>query len=229
MKNFLAATVRHSLWPIRRLTSSPPTLDATDVLGNAAAGIVAGIVASVVFLLGSLVLPARVALLLALCVGVFAAIPRSSLACWSQPLNAKSALALGLLVLAKLELLSEVDLAWIPVTLICGTAWGRAAVLAATPTPIIGIAPTSVGTRAAVLVIGLVPLCFFGVWPQPVWGLWVASVTSLVAARWIKARAWAAPISVRWALIEALYCLVVLLLMSAAAITEFAEEAAPGS
>jgi hypothetical protein len=229
LKNFLAATARHSLWPIRRLSSRPPTLDATDVLGNAAAGIVAGIVAAVVFLLGSLVLPARVALLMALCVALFAAIPRASLACWGQPLTAKAALALGVLVLVKLEILSEVDLAWIPVTLICSAAWARAAVLAATPTPVIGITATSGATRAAVVVIGLVPLCFFGVWPQPVWGLWVASLTTLLAARWIKAQAWAAPISVRWAVIEALYCLVVLLLMSAAALTEMVQEEAPGS
>jgi hypothetical protein len=229
VKNLFAAVIRHSPWPIRRLSTSPSSLDSTDILGNAAAGIVAGLICAAIFLLASLALPGRVALLLSLCVGVFASIPRSPLGTWSQPMSPKAALALGLLVFIKLEIMSEIDLAWIPVTLICSAAWARAAVLSATPTPVVGMVPTSVATRTAVILIGLIPLCFFGIWPQPVWGLWVASLTALVAARWVKARIWTAPISVRWVLIETLYCLVVLLLMSAATITEVAEETAPGS
>ena len=40
----------------------------------------------------------------------------------------RSALALGLLVLAKLELMSEIEQDWIPVTLICSAGWARAAI-----------------------------------------------------------------------------------------------------
>lgn len=200
-----------------------------EFLGSTAAGILVGVLCAAIFMLTSMVLPARVALLISLCVGLAAAIPRDGLGVWAQTLSPKSGLMLGVLVLLKLEILSEIDLEWIPVTLICSAAWSRAAVLAATPGPIVGLHPTSTATRLAMLIIGMLPLCFFGIWPEPVWGLWVAGLVALAAARWVKARAAMGPVGVRWVMVETIYCLVVLLLMSAATISEMSQEEAPGS
>ncbi len=200
-----------------------------EFLGGTAAGILVGIVCAAIFMLTSMVLPARVALLISLCVGLAGAIPRAGLGVWAQALNPKSSLILGVLVLLKLEILSEIDLEWIPVTLICSAAWSRAAVLAANPAPIVGLHATTTATRLAMLMIGMLPLCFFGIWPEPVWGLWVAGLVALLVARWIKAQAAMGPVGVRWVMVETIYCVVVLLLMSAAAISEMAQEEAPGS
>lgn len=182
-----------------------------------------------IFMLISMVLPARVALLISLCLGLASSLPRGSLGAWSQTVSPKSAVILGVLILLKLEILSEIDLEWIPVTLICSAAWSRAAVLAAVPDPVVGLRSTTGTTRLAMLVIGMLPLGFFGIWPEPVWGLWVAGLVALLAARWIKARVSMGPVGVRWVMVETIYCLVVLLLMSAAAISEMVQEEEPGS
>lgn len=229
MKNFLSALARHSPWPIRRLSSQAPVSATLDLLGSASAGIVVGLISAASFMLISMVLPARVALMISLGIGLFSSIPRGTLGRWAQTIGPKSALALGVSMLLKLEILSEIDLEWVPVTLICSAAWSRAAVLAATPGPLIGIRPNAGAARIGVLIVGMLPLCFFGLWPEPVWGLWVAALAALMTARWTKAQGIAAPIGVRWLFAETVYCLCVLLLMSAAAITEMAQEEAPGS
>lgn len=229
VKNFLAAIAHYSPWPIHRLSRRRPASETLEFLGTTAAGILIGVLCAAIFMLASMVLPARVALLISLCVGLAGAIPRAGLGVWAQALNPQSSLILGVLVLLKLEILSEIDLEWIPVTLICSAAWARAAVLAATPAPIVGLHATTTPTRLAMLLIGMLPLCFFGVWPEPVWGLWVAGLVALIAARWVKARTSMGPVGVRWVLVETIYCLVVLLLMSAATISEMAQEETPGS
>lgn len=200
-----------------------------EFIGSTAAGILVGLLCAAIFMLTSMVLPARVALLISLCVSLAGSIPRPGLGVWTQALNPRSGLILGVLVLLKLEILSEIDLEWVPVTLICSAAWSRAAVLAATPSPIVGLHPTTTATRLGMLIIGMIPLCFFGIWPEPVWGLWVAGLIALITARWIKARGSMGPVGVRWVMVETIYCLIVLLLMSAATLSEMTQEETPGS
>lgn len=229
MKNLLSAIARHGPWPLWTLVRYRPESSALALPASSIAGLLVGAISALTFLLGSLLLPARVAILLSLCVGLAASVPRTAFTAWALPIKAKSGLVIGLMLLLKLEMLSEVDIEWVPVTLICSAAWSRAAALAARPDPITGMAQATGVTRLATLLIGMLPLAFFGFWPEPVWGLWVAGLVSLVFARLIKPRGWAAPITARWIALEAIYCLCVLLLMSAATLTGIANEEPPES
>lgn len=199
------------------------------IAASSLAGVLTGISTALVYLMGSLLLPGRVALLIALCAGLAASIPRSTLIGWHQPLHAGSALAIGVLMLIKVEVISEIDPEWIPVTLICSTCWARAVSISARRDPIVGLPAASAGSRLLSLAIGMAPLAFFGLWPQPVWGLWVAAVATFVLALRLSPRGWAAPLAPRWVALETLFCLCVLALMSAAALGEFTEEETPGS
>jgi hypothetical protein len=197
---------------------------------SAIGGILTGCLAAVIFLLGALVLPARVALLISLCVALAASIPRRQLHGWAQPLRAGQAVILGLLTITKLEMLSEIDLEWIPVVMICASAWSRAAALCGVRHPVTGLQPARAGARLGCAMLGMLPLLFFGIWPEPVWGLWMAALVTLILARALRPLTWASSIAVRWSAGEAVFCLCVLLLMSAATLTGIdEEEAIPGS
>jgi hypothetical protein len=230
VKHLLIEIARHGPWPLRKgAMTNPSGSVAAAYAACAIAGILTGCLAAGIFLLGSLVLPARVALLISLCVSLAASIPNSHLHGWSQPLRAGQALILGLLTIVKLEMLSEIDLEWIPVVMICGAAWSRAASLCAVQHPVVGLRAASVTGRLGCLMLGMLPLLFFGIWPEPVWGLWVAAVLSLLLSRAIRPLTWASSIAVRWSLGETVFCLCVLLLMSAATLSEMPDEDIPGS
>ncbi len=175
-------------------------------------------------------LPARVALLISLCVALAASIPRRQLHGWAQPLRAGQGLILGLFTIAKLEMLSEVDLEWIPVVMISASAWSRAAALCAVHHPVTGLRAASGSARLGCALLGMLPLLFFGIWPEPVWGLWVAALVTLILARVLRPLTWASSIAVRWSAGETVFCLCVLLLMSAATLSEIeGDETIPGS
>lgn len=206
--------------PYRRLgTPTTPQSSGVELLASSIVGLLIGALSAAIFLVASLVLPARVALLLGLLAGLAASIPRPTLSPWSQPMSAWSMFALGAMLLAKLEILSEVDLEWIPVTLMCSSAFARASVNAVRRHPIIQMPPAHGAMRIACLAIGLAPLAMFGISPEPVWGLWVAAAVTLVYAGALKGKGWSSPIVLRWSAAETVYALCVLLLMSAAAIT----------
>lgn len=207
-------------WPYRRLgTSTQPQSPSVEVLASSIVGLMIGGIAAAVFLAASLVLPARVALLSGLLAGLAAGMPRASLLPWCQPISPMSAFVLGVVVLAKLEILSEIDLDWIAVTLVCSTAFARAAVNATRRQPIVTMPAAHGASRIASLVIGMLPLAAFGISPEPVWGLWVAAVVTLIFAAMVKGRRWTSPVTLRYVAAETVFCLCVLLLMSAAAIT----------
>ena len=234
MKKFLLAIAQQAPWHNRAcaqqsLGSAAETPARLALPASAVIGLLGGLAAALVFLLTSVLLATRPALVLGLLVGIWFAIPKPTHPGWSQPLGSKSAIAIGLLALLKLEILAEIDPAWIPVVLICGATWARVATLAARQDPVIGLGRAEPSARWISLLIGALPLCFFGLWPEPVWGLWVAAGIALVFARLLRPDHWAAPIAVRWMACEVVYCLCALALMSAASLSEFAEEALPGS
>lgn len=234
MKKFLLAIAQQAPWHSRACAqhSVGPAAETPAGLSFAASavmGLLGGLAAALIFLLSSALLATRPALVLGLLVGIWFAIPKPTHLGWSQPLGSKSAIAIGLLTVLKLEILAEIDPAWIPVVLICAAAWARVAALAARQDPLIGLGRAQPSARWVSLVIGALPLCFFGLWPEPVWGLWVAAGITLLFARSLRPDHWAAPIAVRWMACEVIYCLCALALMSAASLSEFAEEAPPGS
>ena len=229
LKKFLTTVLRHSPLPGYYGRHGMDSAASVALPASCVGGILAGLLTAAVFLLTSMLFPVRLALLFSLCVSLWANIPRQTLTQWATPMHAKSAVTLVLMLLLKLEILSEVDLDWVPVILICSTAWSRAATLSARTAPIVGVFPANKFTRLSCLAIGMAPLCFFGLWPEPAWGLWVAAAVTLIAARLIRPQGFTAPISVRWIAVEMIYCLCVLALMSAAAITEFTTEENPES
>lgn len=207
-------------WPYRRLGSSTkPRSASTELLASSIVGLVIGGLASGIFLAASLVLPTRVALLSGLVAALAASLPRASLTPWAQPISPMSAFALGVMLMAKFEILAEIDLEWMAVTLMCSTAFARAAVNAARRQPMVQMPATHGAARLASLVIGMLPLAVFAVSPEPVWGLWVAAGITLVVATRIKGQRWTSPMAVRYVAAETVFCLCVLLLMSAATIT----------
>lgn len=192
-------------------------------------GLLVGLQTAVVFMLASMLLPMRIALLISLCAGLAASMPRPAAGLTQPPLGGKSVLALALLMLIKLEALSEIEHEWNAIVLICSTAWARCASLAARTDAIANMAATPLGSRLACLLIGMLPLLFFGVWPEPAWGLWLAALVTLIVGRLLPPSGWAAPLIVRWVAAEVIYCISVVLLMSAAALAEFTDSEAEDS
>lgn len=229
MKTFLIAVLRHGPWPFRypgALTAESPSV---GIAASSVAGLMIGIVTALMFLTLSLLLPVRVALMIAIGAGLLISLPRTTQAHWHQRMGDRTLLVLGLLTLAKLEIMSEVEQDWIPVTLICSTCWARAAVLGARRDPVAGLSAASGVARALALTVGAAPLAFFGLLPEPVLGLWVAALACLVLAKALKPHGWAAPLTARWMALEVLYCLCVLMLMSAASLGEVADDEAAAS
>jgi len=222
LKRLLTAISQQTLWPVRRPRDPLPASAETVLLGGSVIGILAGIAAAAVFVVISPVLPVRVAIFLALLTGLSGALPRTGTGLLQARLDPVHAGVVAVLLWAKLEILAEIDMEWIPVTLICGAAWSRAAMLAARRDTFIGLPPGSAACRFGALIIGALPLLFFGVWPEPVWGLWVAAALTLLLARLKAPIRWASPMGVRWQLAEALFFLCVLALLSAAALTDTA-------
>lgn len=192
-------------------------------------GLLVGLQTAAIFLLTSMVLPMRIALLISLCAGLAANMPRPAAGLTQPALSGKSALALGLLMLIKLEALSEIEHEWSAIILICSTTWARCASLAARNDAITGLGSAPIGPRLTCLLIGMLPMLFFGVVPEPAWGLWVAGLAVLIVSRLLPPAGWAAPLIVRWVAAEAVYCISVVLLMSAAALAEFTDSEASDS
>lgn len=223
MKKLFAAFVRHGPWPLRIRASREPEHASTTLLAVGLAGVLVGLQTAAVFVLTSMVLPVRIALLLSLCLGLAANMPRPAAGLAQPTLSGKSTLALGLLMLIKLETLSEIEHEWSAIILMCSTAWARCASLASRVDAINSLAATPLGARLICLLIGMLPMLFFGIWPEPAWGLWVAGLVALIASRLLPPSGWAAPLIVRWVAAEAIYCISVVLLMSAAALAEFTD------
>lgn len=233
MKRHLTASLLFSPWA-HRLGSRAQALTVQErLIGGCLAGLLVGVVSALVFLLTSMLLSARLALVAALTsalvIDLMAMQSRRFLESRDPPLTPLSALSLGVMLMAKIELLSDIDPEWIGVILICSAGWARSAALTARAEPLLDCRPASATTRAVGLVIGAIPLLIFALWPEPIWGLWLAAALSLWCARLLAPRTWAAPITVRWMASEMVYCLCVLALMSAAAVAEISIEEAPGS
>jgi len=216
--------MRFGPWPLRTSASSAMPDPSMTRVALGIGGLLVGLITAIVFLIASMLLPSRIALLVSLCVGLAAAIPRPAAGLQQPPLTGLSGLALALMLMIKLETVSEIDHAWSAIILICSATWARCAVLAARTHPINGLGPATSVARAVCLLIGASPMVFFGLLPEPAWGLWMAAFAVLVFSRLLKGVGWTAPLAVRWALAETIYCVVVVLLMSAAALAEFTEE-----
>lgn len=229
MKKLFAAFVRHGPWPLRIRAPREAENASTTIMAIGLAGLLVGLQTAAIFLLASMVLPMRIALLVSLCASLAANMPRPAAGLTQPLLSGKSALALGLLVLVKLEALSEIEHEWSAIILMCSTAWARCATLASRTDAIANLAAAPVGARLACLLVGMLPMLFFGVWPEPAWGLWVAGLAVLIVGRLLPPAGWAAPLIVRWVAAEAVYCLSVVLLMSAAAMAEFTDNEAADS
>jgi hypothetical protein len=233
VKRYLTAPLLFSPWA-HRLDSRAQTFSAQErLVGGCIAGLIIGVISAMVFMLTSLLFSARLALLVALIsalvIDLMAAQSRRLRPLQEPTLTPLSALALGVMLMAKVELLSDIDPEWIGVILICSAGWARSATLTARAEPFLDCRPAPAMTRVFGLLIGAAPLLLFALWPEPVWGLWVAAAVSLWCARLLAPRTWAAPITVRWMASEMVYCLCVLALMSAAAVAEISIEETPGS
>jgi disulfide bond formation protein DsbB len=217
-------------WPYRRLgTTTQARSTSAEWLASSIVGVAIGAISAAIFLAASLVMPARIALLAGLLAGLALSIPRATLVPWAQPISPMSAFALGAMLLARLEILSEIDLEWIAVTMLCSSAFGRAAIHAARRQPMVAMPPAHGAARLGCLVVGMLPLAVFGVWPEPVWGLWVAAAVTLAFAAMAKGRRWTSPMVLRFSASETVFALCVLALMSAAAITGLQVEATDNS
>lgn len=233
MKPAFSASLLFSPWASRLGRKALATTPEHRLLGGSLAGLVIGVISAIVFILTSLLLSARLALIAALLVtlviDLMAAQSRRTLGFSEPVLSPLSALSLGLMLIIKVELLSEIDPEWMGVILICSNAWSRSASLTARKDPFIDSRPATSTTRRLGLLIGATPLLLFALWPEPIWGLWVAAAASFWTARLLAPRTWAAPITVRWMVSEAVYCLCVLALMSAASVAALSIEESPGS
>ena len=216
--------MRFGPWPLRTSASSAMPDPSMTRVALGIGGLLVGLITAIVFLIASMLLPSRIALLVSLCVGLAAAMPRPVAGLQQPPLTGLSGLALALMLMIKLETVSEIDHAWSAIILICSATWARCAVLTARTHPINGLGPATSVARAVCLLIGASPMVFFGLLPEPAWGLWMAAFAVLVFSRLLKGVGWTAPLAVRWALAETIYCVVIVLLMSAAALAEFTEE-----
>ena len=233
MKRHLTTPLLFSPWA-HRLGSRAQTFSAQErLVGGCIAGLVIGVISAMTFLVTSLLFSARLALLVALIsalvIDLMAAQSRRLVALQEPALTPLSALALGVMLMAKVELLSDIDPEWIGVILICSAGWSRSATLTARAAPLLACRPAPGITRIFGLLIGAAPLLLFALWPEPIWGLWVAAALSLWCARLLAPRTWAAPITVRWMASELVYCVCVLALMSAASVAEISIEESPGS
>lgn len=175
------------------------------------------------------VLPLRPAIFLALLVSLACSQIRPSSPLVSSEVKASHALAITALLILKMEVLAEIDHQWIAATLICSSAWARASILAIRPFPITGFAMPATASRLSSLAIGIAPLVAVGVWPEPVWGFWVAAVVTGLFARLTSARGWASSLSARWIAAEALFMICVLMLLSIAALLEVVPQETPAS
>ncbi|MBU6142401.1 MAG: hypothetical protein KGP33_00375 [Betaproteobacteria bacterium] len=224
MKKLFTAIMRFGPWPLRTFASSAMPDPSMTRVALGFGGLLVGLITAIVFLVASMLLPSRIALLMSLCIGLAAAMPRPAAGLQQPPLTGPSGLALALLLLIKLEAVSEIDHAWSAIILICSTTWARCAVLASRAHPISILGPAKGSARVVCLLIGASPMVFFGLLPEPAWGLWMAAFAVLIISRLLKGVGWTAPLVVRWALAETIYCVVVVLLMSAAALAEITEE-----
>ncbi len=233
VKPVFSASLLFSPWASRLGRRALSLTAEHRIIGGSLAGLLIGIISAIVFILTSLLLSARLALIAALAIplvmDLMAAQSRRLLATGEPPLSPLSALSLGLMLVVKVELLSEIDPEWMGVILICSTAWSRSAALIARQDPFLDCRPASAPSRRVGLIVGATPLLLFALWPEPIWGLWVAAAASLWAARLLAPRTWAAPITVRWMMSEMVYCLCVLVLMSAASVAALSIEESPGS
>lgn len=227
VKRLLSVIGQQTLWPVRARADAP-TAEAT-VFAGTLIGILAGLASAAVYVLASAVLPARVAIALGLLVSLSATVSRSRSPLRPAGLSAPQSLCIGIMFLIKLETLTEIGHDWVPLTLICSCAWARASVLSVRPSAVTGITAASAASRLSALIVGLSPLLVFGVWPDPIWGLWVAALVTLLCARWVAPRGWAAPLSTRWICAEMLFCICVLVLLNAAALAETAAQEEPAS
>ena len=114
MKKFLLAIAQQAPWHNRAcaqhsLGAAAETPARLALPASAIMGLFGGLAAALVFLLTSVLLATRPALVLGLLVGIWFAIPKPTHPGWSQPLGSKSAIAIGLLALLKLEILAEID------------------------------------------------------------------------------------------------------------------------
>lgn len=233
MKRHLTAPLLFSPWA-HRLGSHAQTFSAQErLVGGCLAGLIIGVISAMVFMLTSLLFSARLALLVALMsalvIDLMAAQSRRLLPLHEPAVTPLSALALGIMLMTKVELLSDIDPEWMGVILICSAGWARSATLTARAEPLLDCRAAPPMARAFGLWIGAAPLLLFALWPEPVWGLWVAAAVGLWCARLLAPRTWAAPITVRWMASELVYCLCVLALMSAAAVAEISIEETPAS
>ncbi len=88
--------MRFGPWPLRASASSvmPDPSMARIALGIG--GLLVGLITAIVFLVTSMLLPSRIALLVSLCVGLAAAMPRPAAGLQQAPLGGPSGLALAL-------------------------------------------------------------------------------------------------------------------------------------
>jgi hypothetical protein len=135
VKPVFSASLLFSPWASRLGRSTLAVAAEHRVIGGSLAGLLIGIISGIVFIATSLLLSARLALIAALLIplviDLMAAQSRRPLATGEPPLQPLSALALGLMLVVKVELLSEIDPEWMGVILICSTAWSRSATLSA--------------------------------------------------------------------------------------------------
>ena len=192
-------------------------------------GIAAGLISALAFVAFYFMLPLKPAILLTLLISLSFTQIRSASPLGAANLKASYALTIALLVVLKMEILAEIDSQWIAATLICGSAWSRACVLALHPHPMTGARPPATASRFSSLILGIVPLLALAIWPEPIWGFWVAAVATAAFARFASLRGWAASLSARWIAAEALFMLCVLLLLSVAALLEVVPQEETGS
>lgn len=206
-------------------TQSPEAI----LLWGSLIGIAAGLVSALAFVAFYFVLPLKPAILLTLLISLSFTQVRSASPLGAENLKASHAITIAVLVVLKMEMLAEIDSQWIAATLICSSAWSRACVLALHPTPVASFLAPTAASRLSSLTLGVIPLIGLAIWPEPVWGFWVAAVATAFFARFTSPRGWAASISARWIAAEALFILCVLILLSVAALMEVVPQEEKGS
>lgn len=156
------------------------------------AGLGLSLTQGVLFAIGTLLWPQAVAVLLALCFGIWLSSARHEVG-WmrwaarspgpTDPIGLVGALAGGLMLLLKLEILNHIESDWLVASLVCAATASRALA-------VIALAPGTRTQATRVAALGLAPLIALTIWTFNAWpalfGLASASIAVALARRSIR-------------------------------------------
>ena len=146
-------------------------------------GLGLGLAQGALFVIGTLLWPQAVAVLLALCFGIWLSSARHEVG-WmrwaarspgpADPIGLVGALAGGLMLLLKLEILNHIESDWLVASLICAATASRALA-------VIALAPGTRAQTSRIAALGIAPLVALTIWTFNAWPALFGLASALVA------------------------------------------------